>query len=500
VRRFAPRVLAVCAAGSLAAAVAGCTAPAADAVRLAVPSAPVTLDPRYATDAVAERVCRLLYARLVDFDAAARAVPALADWRVLSPLHYRFRLRTPRRPFHDGTPVTAHDVAATFASILAPASASAQRGALSIVRAIRVLDDDTVDFHLHRPDALFPGLLTTGILPAARIESGHAFARHPIGSGPLRFVAWPDEARLRLRRVDDDQVVEFVAVRDPTVRALKLVRGEADIIQGELPPEIGRWLRSRAGIRWGAARGSTFSYLGFHLQDPLTGRRAVREAVARAIDREAIVEHLFGAGARVADAVLVPWHWAGHPDLVPLGYDPQRARALLAGAGFDDARRPRLVYKTSNNPFRVRVATVIREQLAAVGFDVRLQTRDWGTFYADVKAGRFQMYGLSWVALKMPDIFRYAFHSDSVPPAGANRGRFASARVDRLIERAEALSDLRARVPLYRALHAQLLAELPYVPLWYEDHVAAWRDGVEGYVIDADGSYDALAAVRVVRR
>ena len=106
------------------------------------------------------------------------------------------------------------------------------------------------------------------------------------------------------------------------------------------------------------------------------------------------------------------------------------------------------------------------------------------------------MYSLSWVGLKTPDSFRYLFHSDSLPPAGANRGRFRSPRADALIERAEAAADAGDQVPVYRELQHLLLDELPYIPLWYEHHVAGHRSDVTGYNLAADGNYDGLSEIR----
>ncbi len=114
-------------------------------------------------------------------------------------------------------------------------------------------------------------------------------------------------------------------------------------------------------------------------------------------------------------------------------------------AGYTDERIRCSNYKTSTDPVRVRIATVIQQQLAEVGIDMRLSSYDWGTFFGDIKAGRFQMYSLAWVGIKTPDIFRYAFHSSSLPPEGANRGRLASAAVDRLIEAAEQGATLEAQ-------------------------------------------------------
>lgn len=460
----------------------------------------MTLDPRYATDAASTRINQLVYRQLVDFDERFQPTPALARWQRLSPTRYRFALRDSGRRFHNGDRLTASDVKATYDSLLDPASGSPHRRSLKMIKHIEVLDEDTLSFELERADPMFPGRLVIGILPQKLITADHPFGKRPVGSGPFAFLGWPDEGRLRLRRVADGLIVEFLRVRDPTMRVLKLVRGEVDLLQGDLPPELVAWLSARDDVQVETGRGSTFAYLGFNMEDPVTGNFLVRRAIAHAIDREAIIRHVMGGAARAASALFPPEHWVGHPRLPSIEYDPERARRLLARAGFGEGKPLRIVYKTSNDPFRVRLATVIQDQLAGVGIEVEIRSYDWGTFYADVKAGRFHMYSLAWVGLKMPDVFRYVFHSESVPPVGANRGRFASVTVDRLIERAEATFGRERQARLYRRIQEELLEKLPYVPLWYEDNVFAARSGVEGYRLAPDGNYDSLVDVRRVKR
>ncbi|HEC16069.1 MAG TPA: ABC transporter substrate-binding protein [Sedimenticola sp.] len=459
-------------------------------------NAPANLDPRYATDATSSRINRLLYRRLVDFDAASRPVPALADWERLTPTHYRFTLGEDGREFHGGGRLTAGDVKATYDYILNPDNASPHRATLAMIERIEVRGGDRVDFFLNRADVLFPAYLAIGILPADLIDKGHPFHNRPVGSGPFRFLDWPQEGRLVLERRRDGQRFEFLQVKDPTVRILKLLRGEIDMAQNDLPPEMLAYLKGKEGIRIEQAAGSNFSYLGFNLQDAQTGRLPVRRAIAHGIDREAIIRYVMQGAAQPAQAMFPPAHWAGAKGLEPYEYAPARARALLAEAGYDRAHPLRLVYKTSSDPFRVRLATVIQSQLAELGIEVELRSYDWGTVYGDIKAGRFQMYSLAWVGVKTPDIFRYVFHSDSVPPDGANRGRFSNARVDRLIEQAEAASGLAGQAALYRQLQILLLEQLPYVPLWYENQVFVSRNDIRGYRLAPDGNYDGLIHVR----
>lgn len=479
----------------VAALLAACNSPPHDVLRFGLVSAPVTLDPRFATDATSARIDRLLYRQLVDFDDTFQPVPSLATWQQLAPDHYRFVLDKEGRRFHDGSRLTANDVKATYDFILDATHASPHRATLEMVREIAAVDDDTVDFYLREPDPLFPGRLVIGILPAAQIAAGRAFNTHPLGSGPFEMVAWPAPGQLQLRRIKDGQILEFLQVRDPTVRILKLQRGELDMVQNDLPPELIRYAAARPDLQVLQGKGSNFTYLGFNMQDPVVGRLAVRQAIAYALDREAIIRYVLGGAARPASALLPPDHWAGNPAIPQYPYDPPRARALLKAAGFAKGEL-HIVYKTSNDPFRIRLATIIQQQLGDAGIDVELRSYDWGTFYGDIKTGRFQMFSLSWVGIKMPDIFHYAFYSSAIPPAGANRGHFSSALADHLMDAAQTVTDPAQQADYYRQLQRYLWDKLPYVPLWYEDHVFVARRGIEGYTMARDGNYDGLVNVR----
>ena len=478
---------------------ASCTKPHTDAISFGLNTAPVTLDPRYATDAVSYRITRLLYRSLIDFDGNFHVVPDLAGWEQIDPDHYRFILGKEGREFHNGHYLTAADIKATYDSVLDAGNASPHRGSLHMIAQIEVVDDNTIDFILHQPDPLFPGRLVVGILPGTLIASGHPFNRLPVGSGSFELQNWSSEGHLVLVRLSDRQAVRFLTVKDPTVRVLKLLRNELDLLQGDLPPEMINWLSHQEHIHVRKAKGNTFTYIGFNLQDPVTGQLEIRKAIAYAIDRESIIEYVMGKAARKAGAMLPPDHWSGHRELNGYPYDPVTARKLLREAGYDKNNPLRLTYKTSNNPFRLRLATIIQDQLKSAGIHLDIHSYDWGTFYGDIKNGRFQLYSLSWVGLKMPDVFRYAFHSSAVPPHGANRGRFISTRADALIEAAERSSDLEQQAALYRDLQGYLHEQLPYVPLWYEDNVLAVRDGISGYSLAADGNYDSLQSTNRVQ-
>jgi len=477
-----------------------CAAPDNGALRFGLSKMPVTLDPRFSTDATSSRINRLLYQRLVDFDEASMPAPSLATWQIISPLHYRFTLNPERASFSNGDALNSSDVKATYDFILEAANASPHRLSLErSIERIEVIGDEVIDFILKEPDLLFPGRLGIGILPKKMIESEHAFNRSPLGSGAFQMELWPDDTHLRLKRRSDGLLLEFIEVTDPNVRVLKLMRGEIDMMQNDLPPELIRYLSQQSDVNITRGAGSNFAYLGFNMEDEFTGVDEVREAISLALDRDSIIQYVLGEAARPANALLPPDHWAGSPQLDQIAYDPPAAKALMSELGYSVEKPLHLTYKTSSDPFRLRLATVIQQQLSEVGIKVELKSYDWGTFYGDIKAGRFQMYSLMWVGIKLPDIFRYVFHSTAIPPEGANRGRFIDAETDRLIETAEAATSIEKQAALYQQLQGHLLQQLPFVPLWYEDHVFIARDHVTGYTIARDGNYDGLLDVRAKR-
>jgi peptide/nickel transport system substrate-binding protein len=448
-------------------------------IRMALSQAPINLDPRYATDAASERVNRLLYRALVDFDAQFKPTPSLATWEVLTPTHYRFRLGAACRSFHDGSALNAGDVAATYSSLVALKD-SPHVAEFANIREVKAVDADTVDFILSKPDAGFPARLIIGILPAALIASQHDFSRHPVGSGPLKFVRW--EGVLTLERIADRQRILLSEVKDPTVRILKLMRGEIDLLQGDLPPELVKYLERQPHIEVQTSPGANFSYLGFNTEDFALQNPLVRRAVAHAIDRQAIIDTAMVEGTRVAGAILPPEHWAGDPGLVDYAYDPEEARSLLLRAGIQPPLK--LVYKTSTDAQRVRLATILQAQMRPAGIELEIRSLDWGTFFDDIKQGKFELYGLTWVGIKMPEIYRLAFHSAAIPPGGANRGRYRDPILDALIDRQD-----------WGAVTARIHEQLPYIPLWYEGQFAAMRKGLIHYPVRPDGNWDGLATV-----
>ena len=469
---------------------AGCgpqAAPERPPLRVGLAQPVLDIDPRRAADAGSARLARLIVPAP---GRAGRRLPAAAGGgRLAATGRPALALHAARaapalhgRGAVDGGGRGGH----LPGSARVAGGASPLRAELGALLAVDEAAAGQVDFTLSRPDPLFPARLTLGIAPARCAAPASVPPCHYDGSGPFALTELSAD-RVRLRRRRDGLAVDFQVVPDPTVRVLKLLRGELDLLQNDLPPELLTYLAGRPGVQLRRAPGSSYHYLGFNLADPVTGDLRVRQAAAYAIDREALVRHLLGGAARLAGSVLPPGHYAA-AKLPQYGHDPARARRLLAQAGHAQLR---LTYKTSTDPLRLRIATAIQAQLAAVGIGVRVQSNEWGSFFGDIRAGRFQLYSLAWVGITQPDVLRQLFHSASLPPAGANRGRFISPPVDALLD-AAAQAQGAEQVALYRQAQRVIHADLPYVPLWYEDNVAVARAGLRGYALRPDGAWDAL--------
>lgn len=444
---------------------------------------PLNLDPRYATDAASERVNRLLYQSLVDFDAQARPVPALADWQQLNVKHYRFTLRKPLSKFHHGRILNAEDVKATYDSLrlLKDAPHAAE---FSNIETIQVLSSDVLEFKLKQADTHFVSKLIVGILPADLILQRHDFAHRPVGSGAFAFDTW--EKRLLLKRLRDGQQLVFVEVKDPTVRVLKLRRGEVDLLQGDLPPELVKYLQQQPDIKVKTAIGSNFSYLGLNARDPLLKQIKVRQALAYSINRAEIIEQVMVDSTRLASVILPPEHYTNQGLKLPdYEYQPDVAKNLLQQAGIQLPLK--LVFKTSTDPQRVRFATILQAQMARAGIDLEIRSLDWGTFFEEIKKGNFQLYGLTWVGIKTPEIYTKAFGSANMPPQGFNRGQFADPVLDRMLADED-----------WPAVTKRIHAQLPYIPLWYEGQFAAYRSDIIDYAPKPDGNWDDLVRIQRV--
>jgi peptide/nickel transport system substrate-binding protein len=460
---------------------------------VAMTTAPNNLDPRIGTDESSGRTAQLMFSSLMKLDDRLQVVGDLAETlENPEPTVYVVSIRHGVK-FHDGRELTAKDVVYTFRCFLDPSFISGWKGAYKSVKSVEARDPYTVVFTLSEPFGSFPINLVMPIVPDG---SGPDFREHPIGSGPYKFVRYLVDDRIELAPFDEyfggtpkNGGLVIRIVPDDIMRGLELRKGTVDLVVNDITPDIVYQLEKDPNLQAIVSPGTDYQYIGLNLRDPILKDLRVRQALAYAVDRDAIVKYLRRGLATPATGMLPPMAWAYDPAIATFDHDPAKAKALLDDAGYrdpdDDGPLPRftLTYKTSTGAeFNRLQATVIQQSLRDVGVDLDVRTYEFATMYADVLKGNFQMYGLQWVggALADPDILRRVFHSSQIPPAGFNRGFFSDPRVDRLLDEAAVSTDQARRKALYGEVQEAVADAVPYVSLWCKKNVVVARRSIEG--------------------
>lgn len=461
---------------------------------IALESAPIHLDPRLGSDVASGRAYELMLNGLVTKDINGNFIPELAEsWEILDQgARYRFHLRSGVR-FHDGREFSSRDVAWTFNSMLESIVVSPKRGGFSQLERVEAIDDSTADFILSAPwGALLDNVTCfVGILPEGSLPE--EINRNPVGTGPYRLVERrPD--RLTFEAFEDYwgsqpkiRRVVLRAVPDATVRALEIKKGSVHLIINGLPQDVVGDFAGNPNYHVQVDPGSSYQYLGLNLEDPVLRNRGVRQALAHAIDRAKILKTLYRGLGVLTETAMRPGHWARNEDLPAIPYDPAKAGRLLDRAGFPDpdgdgpGTRFSLTYKTSTDETAVLQAQIIQSMLAQVGIEIQIRSFEFATFYHDVKQGNFQMFSLAWTGIVDPDIYSLILHSERIPPAGANRGRYRNDEFDRLIDQGASFAEPERRRPYYLKAQEILLEELPYISMLLKANFAIMPCTLEGY-------------------
>jgi len=484
---------------------AGCHSALKDArtVVFLIESSPANLDPRTGTDNQSERIDELIFDGLVERDASFRFTPALAErWEQPDPLTLIFHLRAGVH-FHDGRAFTSRYVLWTINSMRSGAVISPKAASYESVDQIEAPDQQTVIFRLKHADNFLLNNLSTGAIGIVPEGSGREFWRHPVGTGPFRFVSQQIDQDVVVERnplswsaVPKIQRVRFAVVPDGITRSLELEKGSADVAVNSLAIDALPVLAKRPDLRIEEMGGTVVQYLAFNIRDPLLQDSRVRQAIACSIDRRLIIQTLLGGHARAADSLLPPTHWAWSDAGPHVEYDPARAARLLNEAGYKplgDGIRFHLTMKTSNDEGTRLLAAVLQQQLAKIGIALDLRSYEFATFYSDVTKGAFQMYSLRWLGgNEQPDIFGYAFSTARFSPKGANRSHYSNPRLDALLDDAATVADPARRRADYVEAQKILAADLPAINLWYTNSIVVHNKRLTGIVPTPSGSYTFL--------
>jgi peptide/nickel transport system substrate-binding protein len=416
--------------------------------------------------------------------------------------------------FSDGTPVTADDVARSYASVLDPAcGSSSHTGFAQRYASVEAIGPRAVRFHMKQPVALFDADISFGIVSFAGVPPGSCDLPRVVGAGPyvLRELTGDAaylDANPHARVVPRLPHVELRFVRDAGARIVMLVGGSADLVQNGVRADLVDDVAERERVRVVAGPSILLTFLMMNNADPRLADARVRRAIAYAIDRPALVAAKYGGRARLATGLVAPGQRYYFGGVARYDRDLPRARALLDAAGLRpdrDGVRLRLVYKTSSDAFRLALARALAAQLADVGIAVEVRAFEFATFFADVKAGNFQLAVMTTAEVVDPDSYFSYFHSSRIPRAGdpdvGNRSRYRNARVDELVEAGRRELDPARRAGIYAEVQRIVADDVPVVPLWHEDNVAIANVDLVGYATVADARLVGLvAATKTARR
>jgi peptide/nickel transport system substrate-binding protein/oligopeptide transport system substrate-binding protein len=472
------------------------TGPAAGAkpggtLRMVFVSDPPTLDPAHATDLTSSAVIRQVFDALLELDEKLVPAPALAErWTVSADARtYTFHLRRGVK-FHTGREVRAADVKASFERAakgkrpwvfekLVGARDFIKGGAPEIA-GVRVVDDATVELRLDRPFAPFLHLIAydaASIVPREEVDKrGAGFASHPVGTGAFRFVSWRRDDQVVLERFPEHfrgpahlERVVFRVIPAEATRFNEYVTGQLDV--SDIPTGRCRAVQAEPKLKADVAIWPTLgtSALRFNVERaPFTDVR-VRRAIAHAIDPTIIVDRLLEGCVTPAPGIVPPVlaGWTATAKRVPL--DRERARSLLAEAGFPGGRGlGPLAYHFNTNDANQRIAELLQAQLKEIGVTLELRRLDWAAHIKLVDDGTAGFFRQGWIA-DYPDpenFLTVLFHSRNVGAPG-NTSRYRNPAVDRLLDEADTLPSGAPRMKRYQEAEQIILDDAVWISLYF---------------------------------
>jgi peptide/nickel transport system substrate-binding protein len=453
---------------------------------------PSNLIPRLATDVASSDVADLLYVAPLRYDKdiqlecwAAERYEVLEDGKLL-----KFWLR-PGIRFTDGVELTAEDVEFTYQVMIDPKTPTAYGEDYKQIQSFTVTGKYAFEVRYAEPFARSLVTWAGAILPkhllAGQDLMNTKYSREPVGAGPYKLAAWEPGRRLVLNvnpdyfegRPNIDQVV-FRIIPDTSTMFLELKAGNLDMM--DLTPQ--QYLYQTTGATWDADwrkfkyLAFTYTYLAYNLKSPFFTDVRVRRAIAHAVSKEAIVKGaLLGLGLPTVGPYK-PGTWVYDDAIADYAYDPALAKSMLAEAGWTDRNGDGVLEDSSGRSFRftiltnqgneqrVKAATIIQSQLAAVGIKAEIRTVEWASFIKEfVDKGNFDALVLGWTITQDPDAFD-VWHSSRAVPGGLNFVGYKNPEVDALLERGRHTVDQAERKKIYDAFQKILHNDQPYLFLY----------------------------------
>lgn len=430
---------------------------------------PDSLDPHKTVRQDSWSVMRFVTSSLVHRDPEGNYVPYLAEsWEMSDDgLTWTFHLKKDVT-FHDGTPLTAQDVAWTFTRAKDPANPGAAGASLAAVDSIEATDDSTVVLHLLQP--FFP-LLTSlsdpaffGILSQAAVEAaGEDYGRQPIGTGPYKFKEWITGDRIVLERNPDfnwgppfahqgpayPDAIEFRIIPESATQVVSMEAGEVDVA-GVVASDEETVRQTGLYTLYDVLAPGTGPYLQFNTGRPPLDDVRVRQALSMAIDRDVLVKVVMQGKAVPQYGPLSAstiGYWPG-VEYVGYRYNLEKARALMQEAGYTvnasgmlekDGQPLKFTLKTlAGIDTFLRTAEILQEQFKALGVEIRLEQQETGALVADEVSGNYEL-GMMQVGWADADILYQLFHSSMI--GALNLAQLSDPKLDEMLTKTRTTMD-----------------------------------------------------------
>ena len=456
-------------------------------VQLNLGAEPPTLDPIRVTDLTSLSVLNQLMVGLTRFDETSRLVPGLASrWHVSRDGRlYTFWLN-PKATWHDGVPVTAQHVANGMQRALTAANGSEYAFFLFSLKnakafydgnitqfqqvGVKVVSPHCLQLQLHQPVSFFPALLAFPVAYPARQDviarAGQQWteAGHFVGNGPYRLASWRHDDRIQLTPVksfwgqaaSNRPPVDMLMFNDTNTSMVLYENRQLDMVESptSLPGYEIRRVRHRPDYRQSPL--AVIHYIGMNQQKPPFNQLLVRQALALATDKHTLAKVL-QTGQTPLNGFVVP-NMPGYDPAIGLPFNPEKARAMLAKAGYPGGRGFPVVTLAFRDVYDVRKECEVLQYLwqKHLGISVRLQSMDWKILLNQLKTDAPHLFKLNWyVDYPDPDSFLSLFTSDN----GNNYTRWHLATYDQQVARAAAMPNGPDRAEAYKALQRVLLQD-----------------------------------------
>ena len=405
-----------------------------------------------------------------------------------------FHLRNGVR-WHDGQPFTSADVLFTYKSIMSEEVASPRRSDFELIYDVRAPTPHTVRAAYKKPYA--PALLSWGMnmIPKHILDGKDTkwwaknFNRTPVGTGPFIFETWRTNEVIEVRKNPDywegPPHLDCIAIRFiPDVLSLRMSfeTGELDVL-GVDPHALGA-MRKNPNYEIFSTLANHYSYVGWNLKRPLFQDRRVRQALAHAVNVPQIIQYvLYGQGVQ-SNGTYTPLMWYHNPDVQPFMYDPDRARELLAEAGWAPKDAGGCLVKdgkpfeftlitNQGNEIRKDITALVQEDLRKIGINVEVEIYEWSVFIKKkIDVQDFDACVLGWVLGHDYDLYQL-WHSSQSFAGGLNFCSYSNPRVDKLIELARGEFDTERVKKYCRETQRIIYEDQPYLFLYVPNSITA---------------------------